>query len=185
MAADLPPPLKSSFKKMREEKKDKRYVLFFMLAVGAAVSVSHATAVSIKNNVSTTAETGGNSGDSIKTGAASAKSSVKTQVSQNGVKEITAEITAQANEKKQSVQLSGKDDVTVELELRADGQDGTVSTEKEVARELSDLNEDEKERLPVEAGATPDAAPDSKQQNFLVKMENFFSQLTNWLKKFL
>lgn len=126
------------------------YILLFGLAVIWKINSVSADSVIIENNVSATANTGGNvveGGEGIQTGSASASSSSSTSVNSEGKTEINIKAEAAANGKTETKEIHKKiegkasENVRVEASSESDEDEAEIKTEEEVREEINSLED--------------------------------------------
>ncbi|OGI26465.1 MAG: hypothetical protein A3J76_00750 [Candidatus Moranbacteria bacterium RBG_13_45_13] len=156
------------------------YILFFgLMVVWKTTSVS-ADSVIIENNVSATANTGGNvveGGGEIQTGNASASSSSSTTVNGDGETKVEVKAKAEANGKKVEAEVkekNPKEDINVQKGIEDDGSEAKVDIEINTNSEGNITEEN------VNQENTNQSEGQSDSQN---TSDNFFAQATNSISK--
>ncbi len=109
-------------------KNHKSYILLILIFMIGGMNASAKTV--IENNVSSSANTGGNSGsENITTGDAKAGSKVETKVSGDGEAKIDAKVEAEANGKKAEAEVHEENpegDINIRKEVSEDGAKASV-----------------------------------------------------------
>lgn len=116
------------------------FTLAFLCVAGISLAKENSGAY-IQNNVSATANTGDNhiSGSgSIKTGNASAESSVKTEVNSSGNTEIDIEAQAEANGEKVEASVESKNsDENIDIHKETGDENASASVDVEINTNIS------------------------------------------------
>jgi len=155
------PGLQKKVENMKRDFKKRILILFLMLAAARFLSAK-TEAVSIKNNVNVSADTGGNIEGSTTTGSASAESSVKNKIS-GDTSNVSTDVKVEVNGKKKEVQTDKPGDVSIKM------QDKNGKVETEITTDAS-------------ANQKKSANSSKNNQNFFAKTRNFFQSFANWLK---
>lgn len=133
-------------------------ILLFMLATLGLLSVK-VEAANIKNNVSVSADTGGNSGAAVSTGSASAESSVKNQVSGSTDSGVSTDVKVEVNGVKKEMQVSEPGNISIQMQ----DKNGKVETN-------------------IETIDSHVKASEAFTENFWVRTRQFFHSAVDWFK---
>lgn len=164
------------------------YYLFFALAVIELSLIGSANASSITNNIRVYSITGEKTDNSTDTGSASAKSSVRTEVSGTGEMTVSTDIEAYTNGNEESIKNKGEGEVSIHVESnKMDGQVQTISDNENETNEkiqiptaIRDMEDDglENETSSTEGGK-------SVSQDFFENTEEFRKLITNFINNIL
>ena len=131
---------------------NKNIFLFFILAAPVLVFGTPAYASSIKNNVSATANSGGNKlegSGTIETGDANAKSSVSTKINgEEDTIEIRTEVKARANGQEVEIKTEGDESVSIEKEIGGAKAEVDITADRDADMD-AEIGADETEKVGV------------------------------------
>lgn len=143
-----------------------------MLVASAFIFGEPADASSVRNNIEVYSNTAGNSGDSVKTGPVSARSSVKTEINNDGEEDkidVKTQVKAQANGEAVEIKTEGSEPVSLEKEN--DGAKASVKVE------TSQIDSD----LPISGESANDATNNLEEAGIVVriidKIKSFFNSI--------
>jgi hypothetical protein len=108
----------------------KIYILFALILL-APLYIVEASSVNVRNNVSSSANSGDNTGENITTGEAKASASVKNDISGNKV-EIKTEVKAEANGEKVEINAESTEEGNQKIEETRGGASATIETDTEI-----------------------------------------------------